>query len=353
MTRDDKITQIMALVGVAPSDFDAARRNYMGVDDKEIDSQLSKFREGKSALAEWRKQRGPALPAMPKVAATPGERVIERPEPIAAESDWLGAVSRWRTAVAQNLERLAEVIRRFDTIGRHTADELFQLLRLWETARLRGPFRIPELPDSSLSDVFGQHLSQIAASNEVIAHLADYGIRAATTVLGHPLVPSETSQLTLTGYTEALARLENVVLDNPPDVIVGLNEGWAIGRTVKDHLGLRADLVALRGTAETQFEWKGRARRSSGPTVVWVVGHVAKTGVTLSKAINEARRVYDTDHVFGTVLAASLEAAQHFEAEPFVRYHQVTEATPFLDRAREDMRRLYPVEPMPWAKDHR
>lgn len=51
MTREDKITQILALAGVPNRDANAARANYSGMKIEEIDSRLDKL-ERASAVVE-------------------------------------------------------------------------------------------------------------------------------------------------------------------------------------------------------------------------------------------------------------------------------------------------------------
>ena len=59
MTREDKVTEIMTLVGVAPRDFDRARLNFDSFEPSDIDVRLTSLRAGGVLLQNWRAIRDP------------------------------------------------------------------------------------------------------------------------------------------------------------------------------------------------------------------------------------------------------------------------------------------------------
>src|SRR5262249_38892722 len=62
-----------------------------------------------------------------------------------------------------------------------------------------------------------------------------------------------------------------------------------------------------------------------GPSeTIWVIGHVAWTGATLIRAMEEARIHYPTARVLGAVLAATVDAAKRLRN---VMFHQLAEGS--------------------------
>jgi hypothetical protein len=93
------------------------------------------------------------------------------------------------------------------------------------------------------------------------------------------------------------------------------HEGQHVGRLMKHHLHLKASIVVVRGSADTELAW-GHIRPRQKPPLVCVIGHTAKMGLTLSKAIERARELFHMDRVFGVVLVASIGAVEHFAGAP-------------------------------------
>jgi hypothetical protein len=162
-----------------------------------------------------------------------------------------------------------------------------------------------------------------------------------------------------------------------PDLIVVLNEGRSIGTLINLHLKLAVPLVSVRGSATSGLRWDVVERLPSTVSNVWVIGHLARTGETLLETMKQAYQRFNPKRVHGAVLAASIAAGDRLSKFSF---HQLTEATGIelafdpkremfveddnfvlggesaggskilpiprimLDRSREEMAKIYPLE---------
>jgi len=372
MERYDKITEIMTLIGLPPSGFDRARTKYESLNDDEIERRLRRFRAGKRVVDEWRRQNG--------LVQAPAETASTEATDLAAEGtppEWLtlaaAATAEQAIPVARPRAPSVIMIRPFVQPSRTAGDEVaFALealavgIRAFEwtsipSGTLLGRLLRRELLSMAInaSETSSLDLSTRAAIFAAVEHRLH---NLSKIVVKHPAILSEHTRLTTDEFVDAVARVSNVVDEYRPDIFVTINEGGSIGRIVKKYLGLKAVVVSVSGSVDTKLTWSALPRRRK-VQVVCVVGHVAKTGDTLSRVMSEAARVFGTNHVFGIVLAATMEAAEHFVDAQNVQFHHVAESSepveiPFdqgsvtpeiLDLARGFMRDRYPVEPMPWG----
>ncbi len=136
-------------------------------------------------------------------------------------------------------------------------------------------------------------------------------------------MPRERAWLSGTDTVDALARIENAIAKNPPNLLIAVNEGYSISSLVKRHLELSAPIVLVRGSAEVGLLWDMPPTFLGARKTIWVIGHVVRTGNTLVKVMEEARGRYPGSRVFGAVLAASTDAAAHLTSFSF---HQLAES---------------------------
>jgi hypothetical protein len=310
MSPEEKITEIMTLAGVAQRDFKAARPNFERLNPDELDRRLEKLRAGSAKIDAWRATRG--FPSVAHRTALAAEKSLE-----AAVEASLDTVAR----VDRNLKLLADAIHHFEP-----AKSKSTLLGAMAERRRRLVAAVKEqLSAKSPSPKFEQYLlgrlEAISSSTELAAGVA---VREMEQVLRHPIMPAGGAWLGATDTIEALARIENAIAKAPPDLLVAVNEGLSICFVIKSHLGLTAPIRVIRGSEEAGLRWDSQPPLVSVPKTIWVIGHVARTGGTLIRAIKEVRELYSTNGVFGAVLAASIDAANHFARFSF---HQLAEST--------------------------
>ena len=424
MTRDEKITEILTLIDLPPREFLAARVNYEKLTDIELDARLARLRAGSAVIAEWRKHhrlitstdigakkeevpevvtdagagavgqapRGQTIPVIDAIAKSHaaasiaykivGQDRTRDAKPRGPQSGhlpaWVRQVREWREELAEKLAELANIVRKLDTPPVAPLAERFLLPHLvdaWELThhgRALGPsslFAAAKLSQQEASNPIATELARLGASNELLTALVDYRLRAVAAAINHPSLSSTDDPRMTTGeFIDAFSRVVNVVDEYRPDVFVTLNQAHWVGRLLKDHLGLKtAKIVTVHGSAATNLDW-GLSNRLPNAALVCVVGDAAWTGATLSMAIAGAREHFQTDRVFGVVLAASMEA-ERFEGARDVQFHLVGETRikvvqrqirlkhnsptdDIIDATRRVMRRRYPVAPMPWDISH-
>jgi len=279
-------------VGVPTRDLVAVRGNLEKLSTHEVDRKLEKLRTGSATISAWRDTRGKAKLAP---SHAPSEDVAD-------------SVAR----VDKNLSKLIEMLGRLDK----------GVLPLVEKLRSRGAEKATVDPKaaSNFQD-FVEKIASASATTEFAAHLAT---RTLERLLEHPLLPSNRDWLTTSDTLDAFGRVANAVAKKRPNLMVALNEGLGVAEVLKDLLRLDAPIVTLHGSADTGLSWGPDHFTTHDLPVVWVIGHVARTGTTLLTAIEEARARYHAEDVFGAVLAASTDAAENFEQFFF---HQLAESS--------------------------
>jgi hypothetical protein len=296
MTREDKITQILALAGVPNRDANAARANYSGMKIEEIDSRLDKLERASAVVENWRsKRRTPAL------AADRNGEVIS----VLQESQ--ESVER----VDRLLERLAGVLAE---PGKYQRSHFSRWVRAYRS--IAGMLEHSRPVQGFVEDC----LTAVAASNFAAATLARHEIGQ---VLKHPVLPSSQSWLSATDTVNAVARIANAMSRATPDLLVAVNEGEAIASLLKVHMHLDAPILEIIGSADADMRWADDAQLFGQPRVIWVVGHVAKSGRSLMAAMAQARSRFENATVYGAVLAASVEAAENLAK---FHFHQLSES---------------------------
>jgi len=311
MTHDSKISELLRLIDVPPSEESLVRRNYETLAEAEIDARLARLRGAAEVIDQWKRHHHLTEPAVKDSA-------IDLP-----------------------------IIEGAAPTGTPAAALIPAALAFAAAAVPESPAKTPEV-----SKQRKRTTSKMSAWEMIVSQ--------------HPLLATrENPQLTPGELLDAVARLANVVKIYKPQVIIGLNEGYQVGRILNDHLGIGARLIKLTGAA-TSLNWNSVTPHSE-TGIICIAGHVAATGKTLSEAIETTRIIFGTDKVFGIVLAASVDAARHFWDAPDVRYHQIfgtlshhravsfgrpplaaLPAKTFINTSQKLIRKRYPVNPMPW-----
>ena len=409
MMRQDKIRQIMELAGVAPRDFDGASRNYTSLTDSEIDLRLERLARGAGVISDWRRRRGPAIASgamlsqpidlsrTQTIAAAQRARRVVSPTEV-----WLAAIEKSNEAIDRYLLALTKLIERISRWkpplrGLLAAEIHAQIAHLAISAEERRPTAnlLAEIAaeqatvegDGTSAALVTKRIEEIVASHWHFALMAGLASTRVAQIAGalHPLMSANHPRLTATGTVDALARLENAVSDYRPDLIVAVNEGRSIAELIKAHLDLDVPIVTVHGSADTRLIWDDAHPHVDRSPVVCVIGHLARTGATMSLTIEQARARYRTGNVFGVVLASSMGAAEHLARQSPFLFHQATEASvlislgfdastgvtiksdtyilggkaadggrslpvprALLDLARIEMEEEYPVQPLPW-----
>jgi hypothetical protein len=141
----------------------------------------------------------------------------------------------------------------------------------------------------------------------------------------HPIVPTN-QPLTSAETTEALARIETVMIRYEPDMLVAVNhESMAIAMLLRDDLSLNVPIVVC-SSRDGHLDWQEDRRLQSNPKIVCVVGHIAFSGETHARVLREARGRYKTDKVYGAALAASREATLRTAAEGQLIFRHLVDA---------------------------
>lgn len=324
MTRHDKITEMLSLIDVPPSEMMLARRNYEKLSEAEIDDRLGRLRGSARVIEAWRTHHH-----LVRTAAS------------ASATDWVEKGVPQAPVLAADAAPGSIIVR--------------------HRSRKR-----PTAFDAGESDWFHQYMSTpLEPSAEI--RLED---RPGWEFLrNHPLLTASDSPWLAPGeLVDALARLANVVKKYQPDVILGLNEGQWIGQALKSHLGLASQLINLSGPADADLDWS-QVRPKRPAKIVCVIGHVAKTGLALSEAVAKSRELFQTQQVFGMVLAASTIAAKYFSDARDIRYHQIigpldphssisfqkfsvtiASTRVLITSSQKLLMKRYPVDPMPWEQ---
>jgi hypothetical protein len=447
MTRQEKIKEIMTLAGVGPRDFDKARRNYETLADDEIERRWSKLRHGAEAVDAWRAARAAARPtqqpgqevgvateiALDSARSATAYRQTETQRQAAdarvstgiakprsnqapeAKIDtnrlskhrllegWLKAIETSNISIDRDVMAFAKMIERVrrwrppvrDMVAAVINRQVEHLATAAEASRTTNKL-LTEIAAASAagldSDDFittiRQRIHEIAIKNEHLAALTGVASRRVAHVAGvlHPLMPHSDPRLTATATVDALARLENAISDYRPDIIVTVNdEGQSIGKVVVSDLHLDIPVLTVRGSAETKLVWdESIGLQLDSSPVVCVVGHLGRTGITMSATIDLARQRYGTPNVFGIVLASTYDAAEQVRKHGPFLFHLIADAAviepsydttkdtriesdsfvfgaesenadkilevprAMLDRARKDMKREFPIEPLFW-----
>lgn len=400
MTRDKKIDEILTLINLPPREFAVARVNYEKLTDLELDARLERLRAGSAVIEEWRKQHRVSQPAidLPQRGASGGAAPIVLPTDAAPKqtasalpeghyvaaggqaakrlqiSGWIRRVRDWREQLAEELIDLVRLIRGLGPSSQEMFGDprlLPRLAEVWNLARIGGELgssallSAAKLSQIQSANAIAKELLRLASSNELFASYVDHRLRALVAAVDHPPLASfEKPRLTPGEFIDAFARVVNVVNAYPPDVIVTLNQASWVGRLLKHHLSLSSPIIPVHGSADTKLQWHLRGRWPERP-LVCIVGDTAWTGKTLSEAIAGARDQFQTDRVFGVVLAVSKPAAERFGDARDVRYHLRGDtisriaftrrtslgeppSTPVIEVTRRIMRQRYPVDPMPW-----
>jgi hypothetical protein len=336
MLRDDKITEIMTLAGVAPDDFDDARRNYKKLSDLDIDSRLARLRTGAEAVDAWRAREEKAKKREQRLSWKANWESIKRRvqsltgpgvplplfgKPLTAEPLSAGA---WSVGPLSTRRQVARQIAALQRIDRHYATFIRSLNARtshpsWANALRPLPLRLAELITGSgavgLPEFLIPRLEAIASRDERAGALAMYQLNE---FFKHPFLPDDNPRLTATGTIDALARVENVLDSNRPDVLVVVNEGQAIGSIIAEHLGLHVPMVRINESPKTGIRWMDDPSVLSSARTVCVMGHFARTGDTLRKTMNMTRAY--CPRVYGAVLVCSVDALDNLRD---CAYHQL------------------------------
>jgi hypothetical protein len=381
MPSDNKITEIMQLAGVAPGDFERARQNYVDLNEDEIDLRLGKLRRGAAAVAEWRAEedrrkvtavqrswkelwdeiKGRVKDILDEGAAQPGWVLARAPAlQFARQLNAWGGVDRPYAGLTHRLNAW-------------TGQPYFSDSFLGNLSNCIGKI-VAGTGDSKIDEFVLPRLQAIASSDEKAAALAMYQLNE---FFNHPFMPEENPLLTANATVDALARVENVIDALKPDVIVAVNEGNVIGSLVVQHLNLHTPIVHVQETPETGIRWiDDRAMLASAQTVC-VMGHFARSGDTLRKTMDMTRANCHAGRIYGAVLASSVDAVgklgdctyhhlvggskidltfdpskgMKVENDTFILGGKSSVAQTNLpitrdelDRSRDNMRRLYPVD---------
>jgi hypothetical protein len=298
MTDRDKIGEILTTVGVAERDFDAARRNFERLGPAEIDRRLEKLRAGSTRIAQWRAERGPAE----------GSRTLTKPDE--------------RKATLETIHRqLAELTRVMERLS--STQDTGLLRDIGEKHRLL-THNLAPVDEAAHTRFEGFVKTKIEAMSALDGLAVNLATRDIATITRHPLIPGHRGSLTTSDALDAFGRVANAVSRTRPELFVSVNEGFAIARLIRDLLRLETPITIVRGSVDRGLEWPRRDRAIVAPSVVWVVGHIARTGATLVKTMQETRRRYGAKEVYGAVLVASTDAASNFGKFYF---HQMMEAS--------------------------
>jgi hypothetical protein len=308
-----KISDLVALAGVLPRDVQHATNNFRELPETEIDRRLDRLRAGKQRLEAWRLEHG--LEAAPEAEPVPADlgnvsATIGIPSDLYAErlaefARLIGRVRAWRPPVP---DVLADQIQR----------------------------RIREFTEwnAQWAGAFDRHtiVAKYDAAEDpkrVMTTALRWITRDIETLISHPLLSAAHLQLTAMETIRALARLEIEVTARQPELLVALNEeGLAIAEVVRADLGLQTPLAVVRGAAPGNLKLHmmgGREPYSVGR--VCVVGHLARTGATMLRTMDYAREWFGAAQVYGTVLAASVDAADRCDqAGKPLYYHYLSAA---------------------------
>lgn len=301
MNRIAKITQLLKLAGVAPHDFDAARKNYDGLDEADVDRRLARLEKGAEKVRIWRSH----------ARSLNQSNSVRNIEVLASVKTSLETVEK----VDNLLENLARAIPAKEPRRIRLTGLLEQFRYVASTLKERAT------GEPTLEDFLKERLETIAGSNYVAATIA---LHQLENILDHPILPSRKSWLSATDTVDAIARIENAIALRIPDLIIAVNEGLPVALLIKTHLRLDAPIVTVHGSVDSTIRWPDPLPKLEPSKNVWVIGHVAKTAGTLLETIRQASRLYRTTKVFGAVLAASVEAADNLSAFSF---HQLAETS--------------------------
>jgi len=308
-----KISDLIALAGVLPRDAQHAASNFRALPETEIDRRLDRLRQGKQRLDAWRIQHG--LEAAPA------------PEPVPA-----GILSR--PVIARSPHRL--FAEQLEELGR-----LISRVQVWQPPvpeLLAGQIqrRIREFADWNAESVSARDLRASVVRHQasedpqrVMAVALRWITRDIEALISHPLLSAAQPRLTPLETIKGLARLENELTARQPELLVALNqEGLAIANVVRADLGLRTPLAVMHGAAPGQLEWQMMGEQDLGSVGrVCVVGHLARTGATMVQTMQYARARFGAAQVYGTVLAASVNAADRcVQAGMPLYYHYLSAA---------------------------
>ena len=137
------------------------------------------------------------------------------------------------------------------------------------------------------------------------------------------MIASGNTRLSATETIRALARLENTVSFYHPNMIFAINEGRTVADVVTSDLKLKIPTITMHGAFDKDLGWDGVVPRVRGSPIICVIGHVTKTGATMSRAMEIVRGKFATARVFGVALASSAKAATILDkGGPFL-FHQV------------------------------
>jgi len=138
----------------------------------------------------------------------------------------------------------------------------------------------------------------------------------------HPILATAPKPvLTYLGTIEALGRIQNAVINEAPDLIIAANdEGAAVSTIVCSDLGYKKPIIRARGWYYTNMTLDYAGQSIGAVERICVIGHIAVTGRTLSKAIGLAHAQYPGSRIFAAALAASVPAA-YCLAERRLYYH--------------------------------
>jgi len=325
---DDKITEIMTLIGVSPRDFKRAAANFRRMSPPDLDARLTRLHASERRLEAWRAEQ--VVHHAPAQAAEQAPSIDELTQKLEASNAFINRhlndlislvdrLQRWQRAVPGNIGlAVSAMVERIGAYAARRADR--GLIEIAERAR-RGENSVIGQRQlvSSLNDSLSKNQATVAAFEAIRQQIAE--------LLNHPILWSDSGPVQGEAAVQALARMENSIDFYKPDMLVGMNaEGFGISQVVKADLGLTVPIVKAYGDATT-VELEGA--QGLHPRTVCIVGHVAWSGETLERARKLLGSRYNTDRIFGAVLVASTSAAERLRVQgPFV-YHQVTEATQF------------------------
>jgi hypothetical protein len=320
---EDKVGEVMSLVGIPARDAAAARSNLEKLQSVELDSYLQALRSGEDTIAKWRATRGSSI--LEERATATSVRGVD--SPISQKTDYASAVAAV-TRGERELEHLAHALEKF---GPHEGRRLLGNIERQHAGVARSfsenvmkasedrPVSTESKESSERIDRFvTRQLSKIEVLELTAASVARPEI---SNILSHPVLPVNRNWLSTANTLDALARVINAISKRPADLIVAVNEGLSVAQVVKGHLGLKADIVIVKGDNKNGLVFDNTSVfENKSFSTIWVVGHLARTGSTLIQTMAEARIRFNTDTVFGAVLAASMEAAENLTE---IYYHQL------------------------------
>jgi hypothetical protein len=321
---EQKITEIMTLIGVNPRDFERAAVNFRRMEPAEIDARLLRLQAGEKRLQAWR--AGPTT-ERPSQVVVPNAAILRLTRDLEASNRVIGSHLNDLKHLIDRLRRWEQAIPRTISTAVSTITE--QLVSL--ASRRNQPWA-DDIAEKVRRGVHGtvtetQLIASQARNRDTIAALEKIRQQLAD-VLHHPILWSDGGPVGHYTVVEALARMENSIAFYQPDVLVAMNaEGLGISQLLRDDMQLDLPIVTVHGDVTTPMQFEN-AQGLQAKTVC-VVGHVAWSGATLERTTQLLGPMFKTDKIFGAVLVASGQATERLRTlGPFV-YHGVIETTQF------------------------